>query len=304
MAPPLHVPTWRSLLYVPVVADKFVAKAHTRGADAIILELEDAVAPAEKMRARTLVTSAAAVVGQAGADVLVRINRPWRLAFRDLEAVVDASVRGLVLPKVDAPEHVQAIAEMVSELERERGLSPGHTLFFARVEGAAGLLRVAEIAQADPRVVALGLGAGDFSLATGMTATSEGLAMANYQVVVAANAAGRVPLGLVSTIVGYGDLAAFRESALRSRALGLRGAPCVHPAQVPVLNEVFSPTQAELEHARKIVVLYEAALAEGRGAIGLDGALVDIPLYDHAKRLLAQWGSDSSPREPLRASAD
>jgi citrate lyase subunit beta/citryl-CoA lyase len=299
MAPPLHLPTWRSLLYVPVVAEKFVAKAHTRGADAIILELEDAVAPSEKSRARDLVMGAAAVVGQAGADVLVRINRPWRLAFRDLEAVVGTSVRGLVLPKVDAPEHVQAIAEMVSDLERERGLEQGHTLFFARVEGPAGLLRVAEIARADPRVVAVGLGAGDFSLATGITAKSDGLAMANYQVVVAANAAGRVPLGLVSTIVGYGDLAAFREAAVRSRALGLRGAPCVHPAQVPVLNEVFSPTQAELEHARNIVVLYEAALAEGRGAIGVDGELVDIPFYDYAKRLLAQWHPASSPRESL-----
>jgi citrate lyase subunit beta/citryl-CoA lyase len=288
MAPPLHLPNWRSLLYVPVVAEKFVAKAHTRGADAIILELEDAVAPTEKTRARGMVIEAAAVVGQAGADVLVRINRPWRLAFRDLEAVICASVRGLVLPKVDAPEHVQAIAEVVSDLEHERGLAPGHTLFFARVEGAVGLQRVAEIARADPRVVAVGLGAGDFSLSTGITAASDGLTMANYQVVVAANAAGRVPLGLVSTIVGYGDLAAFREAALRSRALGLKGAPCVHPAQVAVLNEVFSPTQAELDHARSIVVLYEAALAEGRGAIGVDGQLVDIPFYEYAKRLLAQ----------------
>jgi citrate lyase subunit beta/citryl-CoA lyase len=152
-------------------------------------------------------------------------------------------------------------------------------------------------------VVAVGLGAGDFSLATGMSATSDGLAMANYQVVVAANAAGRVPFGLVSTIVGYGDLAAFREAALRSRALGLRGAPCVHPAQVPVLNEVFSTTQAELEHARNIVALYEAALAEGRGAIGLDGQLVDIPLYDHAKQLLAQCHPAASPRESVSGSS-
>src|SRR4030088_1687284 len=98
---PLMKPGWRSLLYVPVTAERFVAKAHTRGADALILELEDGVAPSEKERARGLVADAAATVGQAGADVLVRINRPWRLAVRDLEAVIGPNVRGLVLPKIE-----------------------------------------------------------------------------------------------------------------------------------------------------------------------------------------------------------
>src|SRR5919198_6192040 len=115
---------WRSLLYVPVTSERFVAKAHTRGADAIILELEDAVAPSEKERARALVPDAAARVAQNGAEVLVRINRPWRLAVRDVEAAVGPHVRGLVLPKVDSAEHVLAVAEVVADVERERGV-PG-----------------------------------------------------------------------------------------------------------------------------------------------------------------------------------
>src|ERR671937_1709529 len=112
---------WRSLLYVPVTSERFVAKAHTRGADAIILELEDAVAPSEKARARGLVAEAAASVSQGGADVLVRINRPWRLAVRDVEAAVGPGVRGLVLPKVDSAEHVLALAESAADVEQERG---------------------------------------------------------------------------------------------------------------------------------------------------------------------------------------
>lgn len=274
---------WRSLLYVPVTSERFVAKAHTRGADAIILDLEDAVAPSEKERARGLVAEAAAAVGQGGADVLVRINRPWRLAVRDLEAAVGPDVTGLVLPKTDSAEHVHAVAEIVGELETE----VGRTVLFPRIESAAALLRAPEIAAADPRVVAIGLGSTDYTLETGMADGGDGNTIASFHVVNAAIAAGVLPLGLVSTIVGYDDLDAFRAAAQRSRDLGLRGAPCVHPSQVPILNEVFTPTPAELERARRVVEEYEAALAVGTGAITVDGAFVDRPYYDRARSLLA-----------------
>ena len=271
-----------------MVSERFVAKAHERGADAIILELEDAIAPSEKERARGLVAAAAARVSQGGADVLVRVNRPWRLAVRDLEAAVGANVRGFVLPKVDSAEHVLALAEITASVEQERGLPVGHTLFFARVEGPKGLLNVAEICAAHPRVVAVGLGSSDYTIATGMEAGGQGNAMASFLVVNAAKAAGVVPIGLTGAIVGFGDLDAFRRSAEESRAMGLRGAPCVHPSQVPILNEVFNPTGEELEHARRVVEEYERALASGEGAITVDGQFVDIPFYEQAKQLLGE----------------
>jgi citrate lyase subunit beta / citryl-CoA lyase len=273
---------WRSLLYVPVLEERFVGKAHERGADAVILELEDGVAPSEKDRARDLVRAAAAAVAEGDADVLVRINRPWRLAVRDVEASVDWNIRGFVLPKVDSAAHVRAIAEVAANVEEDRGLPVGHTVFFARIEGPAGLLHAAEIAAAHPRVVAIGLGSSDYTITTGMQAGAEGNAIASFQVVNAAVAAGRVPLGLVGSITDFGDLDAFRRLAERSRAMGLRGAPCV-----PILNEVFSPTEAELDRARRVVEEYEQALAEGRGAILVDGGFVDVPYYEQAKRLLA-----------------
>ena len=280
-------PRWRSLLYVPVVSERFVAKAHERGADAIVLELEDAVAPSEKERARGLVADAAARVSRGGgADVLVRVNRPWRLAVRDLEAAIGPDVRGLVLPKVDSRDHVLALAEIAASVEEDRGLPHGWTLFFPRVESSTGLLNAAEIAAADPRVVAIGLGSSDYTISTGMETGGLGNAMASFHVVNAARAAGVIPLGLVSSIVDFGDLDAFRRAAEESRALGLRGAPCVHPSQVPILNDVFSPSPEELERARLVVERYEQALAKGDGAILVDGAFVDAPYYEHAKRLL------------------
>jgi citrate lyase subunit beta/citryl-CoA lyase len=282
---------WRSLLYVPVTSERFVAKAHTRGADAIILELEDAVAPSAKERARSLVRKAAASVSQEGADVLVRINRPWRLAVRDIEAALGPNVHGLVLPKVDSAEHVLALAEIAASVEAEQSLP--QSIFFARIEGPKGLLNAAEIAAAHPRVVAIGLGSSDYTIAVGMEPGSTGNAIASFQVVTAAAAAGRPALGLVSTITDFNDLDWFRHVAEESRALGLRGAPCVHPSQVPILNEVFSPTAEELARARRVVEEYEQALAAGEGAITVDGEFVDVPYYEQAKRLLgAACGAD------------
>jgi citrate lyase subunit beta/citryl-CoA lyase len=280
-------PRWRSLLYVPAVAERFIAKAHERGADAIIIDLEDAIAPSEKERARGLVPAVAALVGRSGADVLVRINRPWELAEKDVEAAIGPDVRALVLPKADSAEHVIALADLAEKVERERGLPVGHTRFFVRIENAQGLLKVSEIVAAHPRIVAAGLGSSDYTIATGMQAGGPGNAIASFLVVNASVAAGIVPLGLVSSITGYADLDAFRRSAEESRAMGLRGAPCMHPSQVPILNEVFSPTPAELERAQRVVEEYETALAAGEGAILVDGEFVDVPFYEQAKRLLA-----------------
>jgi citrate lyase subunit beta/citryl-CoA lyase len=286
-------PLWRSVLYVPVTAERFVEKAHLRGADAVALELEDGVAPAEKERARGLVADSAPIVGRSGADVLVRINRPWRLAVRDIEASVGKDVRGLVLPKVDSAEHVRAIADVVEEVERDRGLAVGHTVFFLRIESPEAVLHAAEIADAHPRVVALGLGVGDFSLSLGVSHNGLAVAIAANHVVLAATAAGRVPLGLASSITSFADAEDFRLAVAEAHRLGFRGAPCVHPSQVPILNEIFSPTPEERERAQEIIAEYELALAQGVGAMTTSsGMFVDTPVYEYAKRTLAQTSAD------------
>src|ERR1700753_120949 len=139
------LPVWRSLMFVPVTSEKFVRTGADRGADGIILDLEDAVAPSQKAHARTLIADAIPQVSRNGADVVVRVNRPWRLLVRDLEAAVIPGVAALMLTKVGSPEHIQAVADIVEELEAERDLPPGRIQFVVLVETAAGFFRIEAI---------------------------------------------------------------------------------------------------------------------------------------------------------------
>src|ERR1700734_3287362 len=141
------LPVWRSLLFVPVNVEKFVRTGADRGADGIILDLEDAVAPSQKDVARTLIADAIPHASRNGADVLVRINRPWRMLVRDVEAAVIPGIAALMLTKVDSPEHVLAVAEMVDELESERNLPIGSMKFAVLVESTEGFFRMREIAR-------------------------------------------------------------------------------------------------------------------------------------------------------------
>ena len=286
MTEPRRLPIWRSMLFVPVNVERFVASAPKRGADAIILDLEDSILPADKERARTLVPAAAQQVARGGADVVVRVNRPWRLCLRDLEAVVSREVRALLLPKAESGEHVQLVSEVLDELEAERGLLRGHTQLVPMIETAAAFFRMREIAAAGSRVVGLTLGAEDFALSAGMLPEAEGLFYPTQQIVLAARAAGVLPLGFIGTVADYKDLDAFRETVRRSRRLGFLGASVIHPSQVAILNAEFRPSPEDVQQARKILVAFEEAAKAGRGSIEVDGKMVDIPVVDRARGVI------------------
>ena len=297
-----RLPVWRSLLFVPVTAKRFVDGAARRGADAIILDLEDSIAASEKERARTLVPQAAEIVSRGGADVVVRVNRPLRLAVRDIEAAVSPGVLALALPKVDSPEHVRLLAEIVDEVEAERGLAPGTTRFIAMVETAAAFFRMAEIARAHPRLCALNLGAEDFALSAGILPDAEGLFMPKQMAVFAARAAGIMPLGFIGTVAEFHDLDGFRQTIRRSRRLGFIGASVIHPSQIAILNEEFRPSAAEIDHASRVVAAYEKAFAEGVGAVTVDGKMIDVPIVERA-RLLLERETAIADREKMREAA-
>ena len=280
------LPVWRSLLFVPVTAKRFVDGAARRGVDAIILDLEDSVAASEKERARTLVPEAAEIVSRGGADVVVRINRPLSLAVRDIEAAVGPRILALALPKVDSAEHVRLLAEIVDEVEAERGVAPGTTRFIAMVETATAFFRIAEIACAHPRLCALTLGAEDFALSAGILPEADGLFMPKQMAVFAARAAGIMPLGFIGTVAEFHDLDGFRQTIRRSRRLGFIGASVIHPSQVPILSEEFRASPEELDHARRVVAAYDEALAAGVGAVTVDGKMIDVPVVERARLLL------------------
>ena len=280
------LPVWRSLLFVPVTAKRFVDGAARRGADAIILDLEDSVAASEKERARGLVPEAAEIVSRGGADVVVRINRPLRLAVRDIEATIGPRILALALPKADSPEHVRLLAEIIDEVEAERGMTPGTTRLIAMVETAAAFFRIAEIARAHPRLCALNLGAEDFALSAGILPDAEGLFMPKQMAVFAARAAGIMPLGFIGTVAEFHDLDGFRQTIRRSRRLGFIGASVIHPSQIPILNEEFRPSPEEVDDARRVVAAYDQALAEGVGAVTVDGKMIDVPVVERARLVI------------------
>jgi citrate lyase subunit beta / citryl-CoA lyase len=281
------LPVWRSALYVPANVPRFIDGAHRRGADAIIVDLEDSVPIAERPAARRDLIATAENVARGGADVIVRINRLWRQTMLDLEAAISPRVTALAVTKVDSADHIRLVSEVVSELEAERGIVVGTTQFIAMIETADAWFRMPEIARAHPRIVALTLGGEDFALSVGMLPNAEGLFMPKQQLAIAARAAGLLPLGFIGTVADYKDLDAFRETVRRSRRLGFRGASVIHPAQIPILNEEFSPSADEVASARKIVTAYDEAVAAGRGSIAVDGKMVDVPVVLRAQEVLA-----------------
>jgi citrate lyase subunit beta / citryl-CoA lyase len=282
------LPVWRSMLFVPVTVEKYVERAAERGADALILDLEDSVPLAEKPRGREVLQEAAATVSRNGADVVVRINRAWRLAIPDIEAAVSPAVQALMLTKVESAEHVQMLAEVVDEIESERGMTLGATKFVALVETASGFLRLPETARAHPRLVALSIGAEDFALSVGMLPEADGLFFPKQQMIIAARAAGILPLGFIGTVADFRDLDAFRATIRRSRRLGFAGASCIHPSQVAILNEEYRPSPDEVAQAERAVAAYDAATAAGVGAIELDGKMIDVPVIERAKHVLVR----------------
>lgn len=280
-------PHWRSILFIPATAERFIAKAAERGADALYLDLEDSVAEAEKPAARTRIRDAARTMGAGGTPVLVRINRPWRHAMADLEAAVWPEVAGLHLPKVECAYHVHALEEVMAELEAERGIETPLCLTIL-IETPRGLANVREIAAASPRIRAISLGGEDFAEAMGMPEPDdETLIPFMQQVQLAAREAGVLAHGYPGSIANFTDLDAYRASAERARRMGFDGGACIHPAQVPILNTAFAPSAEEIADAEALVAAYDAALARGEGAISFRGKMIDVPVANRARRILA-----------------
>jgi citrate lyase subunit beta/citryl-CoA lyase len=277
----------RSTLIVPLSNETFIAHAHLRGADTILLDLEDGVAPSAKEAARKRLPSAAASVSQAGAHVNVRVNRPLGLMVRDLEAAVIPGISTISLAKVEGPGHVRLVSEFIGELEQQRGLPPGGIRLSATIETPQALLQAADIARADPRLSAIGLGGLDLAAACGFEPTPDVLLGPMQTLLFAAKAAGISAGGYLGSIADYRDLEGMRRLLRRSRSLGFHGGAAIHPSQVAVLNEEFAPTAQEIDDARAIVALAADHFAKGTGAFSYRGRMIDKPVVIAAETTLA-----------------
>lgn len=281
---------WRSLLYVPASVPRFIEKAAKRGADAIILDLEDSVPASSKKMARESLNANAMALRDEGVEVLVRINQPLSLAVDDLKEAVSPAVSAIMIPKVEGASHLRLLDKLVEDLERQRGMVVGHTKFVLIIEDIHAYLGMEKIFTASPRNVAALLGSEDFAACAGLSTDPAVLAGPKLNLVLTARACGLTPLGLLGS-VGATSNDDYETLAKESRKFGFRGATCIHPDQVGKLNSAFSPSAEERDWAERAISAYRDALAKGEGAAMVDGHMVDKPVVARAEAVLRMSGT-------------
>ena len=285
----------RSFLFAPGNVPRRVEKALTLEVDAVILDLEDSVAPSDKPGARKSV--AEALRRPRKARGYVRVNAPSTpFCFRDLIETLHAKVDGVVVPKIESAADLHAIDWVMANLEREQGIAEGSIDLMPIIETAAGVQRVDRILQARSlrpykaawRVKRVAFGAGDFGNDVGLSPTLDEpeLADARSRLVLASRAAG-VENPIDSPWFHFKETDAFQRSLERSRRGGFQGRLCVHPDQIAPVNAAYLPSAEELSRAERIVAAFEAAEAKGEAAIQVDGQMIDYPIVHRARALLA-----------------
>jgi citrate lyase subunit beta/citryl-CoA lyase len=260
--------------------------------DVAIYDVEDGVAPQEKPLARTQIGELLARPRSDGAPLrYVRINAVGSGAERieaDL-ALVGAGLDGIVVPKVDTPDQLDFVGAEIAKREKATGLPPGAICVIASIESARGLLNAPQIATSTTRLIGLLFGAEDYALDLGLPYHREGeardllFARSSF-----ANAAASGHLEAIDGIwTDLGDLEGLRRDALRGRQLGMTGKSLLHPSQIDPINEIFSPSRYEIEHAERVVAAFDEAQARGDGVVALNGQFLDLPIVERARRTLA-----------------
>lgn len=280
----------RSRLYLPGNQPRFMPNAGLHGGDAIILDLEDSVAPAVKDEARRLVRNALRALDFGCAERMVRVNQGER-GIEDLDVVVPHGLEVILVPKCESAADVRAIADRSAAIAKAAKVAP--PLLMPIVESAKGVLAAFEIASASDRVIALTIGLEDYTADLGVprTATGEETVWARSMVVNAACAAGVAPIDSVFGDVG--DMAALEAWGRTSRAMGFTGMGCIHPRQIPVIHRAFAPTPAEIARARDIVAAFDEAIRAGHGVVALGSRMIDAPVVKRARdtmRMASEMG--------------
>jgi citrate lyase subunit beta / citryl-CoA lyase len=278
----------RSWMFVPGHRQRMIDKAFGLKADAIMLDIEDGVAPNEKDAARkNIADSLGREKAPRSPARYVRINAIGHARMEaDLEAVVRPGLEGLVCPKVDSPDEVRKVASILNDKEPENSLAKGGVKLLIAIESPRGLLAAPAIAAASERIVGIIFGAEDFGREIGLPAVREGeardLIYARSAIVIAAAAAHVQPVDGVW--VDLNDSDGLLGFAKQSRQLGFSGMSCIHPSQVDAINTVFSPTAEEIEYCQKVLHAFDEANARGDGSIAFGGQLIDRPIVERARR--------------------
>lgn len=278
----------RSSLYIPANNPVFVGKCAKYKSDNITFDVEDAVPPSEKDVARKMAAENIVAAGVNGAEVYVRVNG-WHTEFTndDLEAVVVEGLAGITLPKVRNADDVKRLDWKIGELEQRRGIPEGTVKIAVLLETAEGIMNAYSIVTASPRIVAAFFGAVDYcaDMRIPRTNLGEEQKVARTIVAIAARSAGIVALD--APFADYTNMDDFRQNTMDGRRMGYEGRMLIHPSQVPVAHELYSPTADEVAEAETIKKFFEEeGLAKGLASVSLDGKMVDTPVYLSALNVL------------------
>ncbi|WP_425084564.1 HpcH/HpaI aldolase/citrate lyase family protein [Ruegeria profundi] len=276
----------RSYLFTPAHRPELVARAHERGADAILLDLEDSVPRDHKQAARDGLADAVGALKQHGMTVAIRVNADLGECVRDLEAAILPGVEAIMLPKVIGADHLRLVDDYLSMLERQAKMPDGQIKLIALIETAQALQNGADIAKATPRLTALAFGTEDFSTDCGHAPSVEALQAPAQTLVLEAKSAGLRAIGLPGSIAEIKDMDAFGDSVTLGRAIGFDAVMCIHPRQVSMVNAAFTPSATDIDHATRVSQAFDAAVAQGLGAVMLDGKMIDPPIVARAQAML------------------
>ncbi len=286
----VQLPPIRTIMFIPGNNQRFIDNAPAIGADAICLDLEDAIAPKDKLKAREMVkTAIPKIADRKKYTLFCRVNGyDTNLLEEDLLAVCDKDLDVISLPKGNGPEIINRVDHYLTLIEKQKGLSPGRIQIAPWIESAEGVLNALEMCRASSRVTMASFGGEDFTHDMGIprTPSSKEVEWAMYRVATSCIAAGVIPIAGVE--MNYKDENQLRESTQFSKSIGYQGRYCIHPSQIPIVNSLFQPTEAEAKEAREIIHAYESAEKKGLGATGLDGMVVDRPVYVRALAVIAK----------------
>jgi citrate lyase subunit beta/citryl-CoA lyase len=277
-----------SVIFVPGNRPNMLERALAFNADVIMVDLEDSVPPAEKAGARDLARQWVPRLARKGRRVMVRVNSlDTGLTRNELAAVIGPGLDGISIGKVESAWDIREADRIIAGLEPAAGLSPGRIKLVPWIENARAVMAAQQIATVSPRIVAIAFGAEDYTNDMGLqrTDTGEEVYFPRAMVPVAARAS-RVA-SLDSPFVRFRDPEGLRRDSEMSRRLGYTGKFAIHPGQLEIINEVFSPSAEEVEYARQVVEACRRAEAEGRGSVDLNGRMVDVPVLKRAQNLLA-----------------
>ena len=283
MHPPTPLRQLRSLLFIPATSQHLLAKALERGADALVIDLEDAIPPERKAQARPMARAALQQLSAQGATVILRVNSEPALWAQDLHDMPLQNLAAVMLPKVESVAQLDAFAQAWAARARECQFEPPPIA--ALLETPRGVLAALQIA-AHPSLCALGFGAEDYAGALGVPPEPAALTWPAHQVLTCAHAHGLACWGRAGSIAVVNDEAAFDATVRAGRAMGFTGSVCIHPRQVPIVNRGFSPTSEEQAWAARVVAADDEAREKGLGAVLVDGRMIDRPIVERARRWL------------------